>query len=115
MGIGNNGSYHLDYIPRRLKIIGNVLGVDLNDKFDYTFFKGGNGKGIEVLHHNLNGSGFCTYECWMPFNYKGIDLHPRYEGKVFNYMNANKEKFDKYMNEKTLFWVVGNEPTYIPS
>ena len=30
-------------------------------------------------------------------------------------MNANKEKFDKYMNEKTLFWVVGNEPTYIPS
>lgn len=115
MGIGNNGSYHLDYIPRRLKIISGVLGKDLNNTFDYTFFKDRNKAGIEVIHHNLNGSGFCTYECWMPFSYSGIELHPRYEGKVFNYMKSKPNEFEKYMNDKTLFWVVGNEPTYIPT
>jgi hypothetical protein len=114
MGIGNNGSYHLDYIPRRLKIISSVIGIDLNDCFDYTFLKDRNEKGISVLHYNLNGSGFCSYESWMPFNYDGIELHPRYEGKVFNFMKAKEPFFKPYMNEKTLFWVVGNEPTYIP-
>ena len=114
MGIGNNGSYHLDYIPKRLKIISNVLGVDLNKEFDYTFLNERNEGGIKVLRYDINGSGFCTYDMWMPFNYNGLELHPRYEGKVFNFMKAKEPFFKPYMHEKTLFWVVGNEPTYIP-
>jgi hypothetical protein len=114
MGIGNNGSYHPDYIPRRLKIISKVINENLNDKFNYTFLDNQNKDGIEVIRYDLNGSGFCSYDMWMPFNYSGIELHPRYEGKVFNFMKAKEPFFKPYMNEKTLFWVVGNEPTYIP-
>jgi len=112
MGIGNNGSFHLDYIPNRLRIISKVIKTDLNKAFTYTFFNDKN-VGIQLLHYNLNGSGFCKYEDWMPFNYQGVDLHPRYEGKVFNYIHRNKETFQPYLNQNTLFWIVGNEPRHI--
>jgi 1-aminocyclopropane-1-carboxylate deaminase/D-cysteine desulfhydrase-like pyridoxal-dependent ACC family enzyme len=112
IGIGNNGSFNLQYIPKRLAIISKVIGIDLNKEFNYPFSKNTN-QGIEVLHFNPNGEGFCTYQDLMPFDYFGLVLHPRYEGKCFNYMAANKEKFAKYWNKNTLFWVVGNEPTYV--
>ena len=114
MGIGNNGSYNPQYIPKRLKIISKVIGKDLNDIFNYTFLDNQNKAGIEVMRYDLNGSGFCSYDMWMPFNYNGLELHPRYEGKVFNFMMAKEPFFKPYMHDKTLFWVVGNEPTFIP-
>lgn len=109
MGIGNNGSYNLKYIPNRLKIISKVIGKNLNSAFSYTMFNDKN-TGINLIHHDINGTGFCSYGDWMPFNFGGIDLHPRYEGKVWNFMKQSPDKFDKYLNKNTLFWVVGNEP-----
>ena len=109
MGIGNNGSFNIKYIPDRLKIISKVVGKNLNASFRYTMFNDSN-PGIELIHHDINGTGYCTYSDWMPFNFGGIDLHPRYEGKVWNFMNENPDKFSQYLNNKTLFWVVGNEP-----
>ena len=113
IGIGNNGSKNLNYIPKRLTIIGKVIGQDINKNFDYCWLPSPKSEAIKVAHFNPNGEGFCKYEDWMPFDYSGLQLHPRYEGKCFNYMEANKEKFAKYWNKNTLFWVVGNEPTYI--
>lgn len=114
IGIGNNGSKNLKYIPNRLATIGRVIGKDINKEFNFTCIDGFASSGIEVVHFNPNGEGFCTYADWMPFEYFGLNLHPRYEGKCFNYMNQNKQKFTKYMGKNTLFWVVGNEPTFIP-
>jgi hypothetical protein len=114
MGIGNNGSYHPDYIGKRLNIISKVIGKDLNKEFNYTFLSDTNKAGIDLIRYDLNGSGFCSYDMWMPYNYSGLELHPRYEGKVFNFMKSKEPFFKSYMNEKTLFWVVGNEPTFIP-
>ena len=112
MGIGNHGSYNLRYIPERLKIISKVIGVNLNKPFEYTMFNDKN-RGIKLIHKNLNGTGYCSYGDWMPYDLDGIELHPRYEGKIRNYIADNKEIFGDFWNEKTLFWVVGNEPKYV--
>ena len=115
MGIGNNGSYHLNYIPRRLKIISDYIGTDLNSVFFYDMFREESlRKGsVKIEHFNLNGTGFCEYSDWMPFNDFDIEFHPRYEGKCMNFMYQNKEIFDQFLTKKTLFWIVGNEPKYI--
>lgn len=112
MGIGNNGSFHLDYIPRRLKIIQGVVGQVIASKYDWSFI-GGNSGLIKIEHHNLNGSGFCTYDDWMPYVVDDIEMHPRYEGKIFNYMKQQPDKFSQYLTKKSLFWIVGNEPKWI--
>ena len=36
----------------------------------------------------------------------GIDLHPNYEAKTFNWLENNID----YKNERTLLWIVGAEP-----
>ena len=109
MGIGNNGSNNLDYIPRRLSIISAVKNLNLNSLFK---FDGDTGK-YSIFHYNLNGSGFCTYSDLMPYNHAGLEFHPRYEGKCMNYINMNKEMFSQFWTPKTLFWVVGNEPKWV--
>lgn len=114
MGIGNNGSFDIKYIPRRLKVISSVVGKDLNKAFQYTML-GDTNTGIKLHHYDLNGSGYCSYSDWLPYDSDGLELHPRYEGKVRNFIADNPQKFDKFWNEKTLFWVVGNEPRYVLS
>ena len=109
MGIGNNGSNNLDYIPRRLSIISAVKKLKLTELFR---FDNESGK-YNIFHYNLNGSGYCSYSDLMPYNHSGLEFHPRYEGKCMNYINDNKEMFSHFWTEKTLFWVVGNEPTWV--
>jgi hypothetical protein len=46
----------------------------------------------------------------MPFSHNGLTFHPRYEGKCGNYIKDNLAAFRPYINEKTLFWIVGSEP-----
>lgn len=114
MGIGNNGSKNLNYIPHRLEIISRVIGKPVNKAFNYRFLNMPNPNGIDVLHFNPNGEGFCSYEDWMPYEIgNGVELHPRYEGKCLNYIKAYPNKFADYWNENTLFWIVGNEPKYL--
>ncbi len=105
MGIGNNGSYNLKYIPNRLSIISKVIGQNINDIFDWSLIGGSAG--------NLNGTDFCKYDDWMPYTLNDIEFHPRYEGKIFNYMQQNEQYFNAYFNPKTLFWIVGNEPKFV--
>lgn len=102
MGIGNNGSKDINYVWRRLEGISKVINkpelCKLKDRYLFERF-------------DLEGEGFCTYADTMPYNYKGLKFHPRYEGKIFNYMMKNLGIFKQYLNEKTLFWIVGSEPT----
>lgn len=115
MGIGNYGSKDPDYIRRRLEYLSSAQKNNL-DVFDFPFHKG---EGLPftsddfpyiIEHYNLNGSGYCEYNDLMPYHYHGVDFHPRYEGKIWNYMKDNSAVFDKYMNDKTMFWIVGSEP-----
>lgn len=115
MGIGNYGSKDPDFIRRRLQTIQQATTVD-TDVFDFSAIQKESSLFTSedypyiIEHHNLNGSGYCEYNDLMPFTYDDVQLHPRYEGKIFNYMRDNKNYFDKYMNDKTMFWIVGSEP-----
>lgn len=113
MGIGNNGSFNLKYIPKRLKIISQVIWSDILEMYNFSWLGYGKKSGVEVIHHNLNGSGFCEYSDWMPYDVGDIKFHPRYEGKCMNYIHQNMTEFIPYWNEKTLFWIVGNEPKWV--
>jgi hypothetical protein len=112
MGIGNNGSFNLEYIPKRLQIISRVTGKSVSAHYDWSPIGGPTG-GVKIEHHNLNGTGFCSYDDWMPYVVDDIEMHPRYEGKIFNYMKQNTDTFKQYFNKKTLFWIVGNEPKWV--
>lgn len=110
MGIGNNGSANPKYVQKRLKIIGSVIGSDVAGFFNYPWESTRNLSSIDVVHFDINGSGFCQYSTLMPFQNDGIEFHPRYEGKVMNYMEKYPEKFTELLAQKTVFWVVGSAP-----
>jgi 1-aminocyclopropane-1-carboxylate deaminase/D-cysteine desulfhydrase-like pyridoxal-dependent ACC family enzyme len=60
--------------------------------------------------HDVFANDYTTYEKLMPFTYKHLVTHPRYEGKCWNFITDNPTAFRPYMNDKTLFWIVGSEP-----
>lgn len=93
MGIGNIGSNNIDFIFKRLKWMGAE---------HFT-------KDLEIVHLNLNGTGYCKYEDLRPAEYHGIEFHPRYEGKCINYL---QERAPEFINDKSLFWIVGSEPKF---
>ena len=60
--------------------------------------------------HDVFANDYTTYEKLMPFTYKNLVTHPRYEGKCWNFITDNPTEFRPYMNDRTLFWIVGSEP-----
>ena len=71
--------------------------------------------GIEKIAYELQtydvfAGGYTDYSKLMPFRQDELLFHPRYEGKCWNYISDNVEKFAPYLNAKTLFWIVGAEP-----
>jgi hypothetical protein len=115
-GIGNYGSKDPDYIRRRLNVIGHVAGIDFDQIYEYPWGSDGlpftfeDTSRIIIQHHDLNGSGYCEYNDLMPYTHASIAMHPRYEGKIWNYMRDNTKVFKTLLNNKTMFWIVGSEP-----
>src|SRR5260370_34164827 len=60
--------------------------------------------------HEVFADGYTNYEKLMPFSYHGQEFHPRYESKCWNFIMDNPTAFRPYLNDKTLFWIVGSEP-----
>jgi hypothetical protein len=65
--------------------------------------------------HDVFANDYTNYEKLMPFSYQGQTFHPRYEGKCMNFIKENLNVFRPYMNDKTLFWIVGSEPKSCPA
>lgn len=61
-----------------------------------------------VTHYDLHTTNWVRYNDLMPNQFGGVDLHPRYEGKVLQYL---KEKLPHLINEESMFWIVGSKPT----
>lgn len=59
-----------------------------------------------IKFHDLTGIGFTSYEKTMDYTYEGVVMHPRYEGKIFCYLQETG-KLKKFQDERTLFWIVG--------
>jgi hypothetical protein len=136
MGIGSFGSSDPSYVYHRLKVIESASGINAGDMFGW-FYNGGNTPSTPpertqpplytAMHYNVNNGcgkcekckdGYCVYNDLMPFNFfqlirSGDDLefHPRYEGKMWNYMQDHLPEFRQYLNDKTLFWIVGSQPS----
>jgi hypothetical protein len=66
--------------------------------------------GYEVETYDVFANGYTNYEKLMPFTYNGLQCHSRYEGKCFSFMSDHPVAFRPYMNDKTLFWIVGSDP-----
>ena len=105
MGIGSYGSKDIEYAIRRLALISAEAAAMFSS---INMPRAGK---ITLYYHNLNGIGFCKYTDLMPCNYGGIELHPRYEGKVMNYI-IQKGMLDHFKKQKALFWNVGSEPKF---
>jgi len=60
--------------------------------------------------YDVFANGYTNYEKLMPFTYKILVTHPRYEEKCWNYIIDNPTVFRPYLNDRTLFWIVGSEP-----
>jgi 1-aminocyclopropane-1-carboxylate deaminase/D-cysteine desulfhydrase-like pyridoxal-dependent ACC family enzyme len=125
LGIGSFGSTDPAYIYRRLQVIEQVSieertpwNARLTDCFRWRFK---HNQDLEpesskiapyiLEHYNLNGTGYCEYNDLMPYSYKDIEFHPRYEGKMMHYMKDNLDIFRPYLNERSLFWIVGSKPS----
>ena len=92
MHINKNLAQHEKEMWERLK----VCGVQRN--------------GYEVKTYDVFADGYTNYEKMIPFSYHGIAFHPRYEGKCLSYIRDNPTEFRPYINDRTLFWIVGSEP-----
>lgn len=137
LGIGNYGSKSPYYIKTRLDSIGQVSGINMDEIFhyDYGFEKeestlygsGLNDAQYTIDRYDVNGGcpsmfcksprpcygGYTQYSDLMPFTWNDIVMHPRYEGKCFNFMKDHPWYFERYMNNKTMFWIVGGEENLI--
>lgn len=78
--------------PDRQKLINENLSLN-NIVMEYNI--------IDLFHQK----GF-KYEDKLYKSFDGIDFHPNYEAKTFNWLENNID----YKKEKTLLWVVGVEP-----
>jgi hypothetical protein len=124
MGIGSYGSSDPAYIQRRLNLIGSVTGEKMDNLFRYSWNKAQPMTPYEVIHYNVNDGcgacekcrgGYCEYNDLMPYDFQEgfgekIEFHPRYESKTFHYMKDHLPEFRQYLNDRTLYWIVGSKP-----
>ena len=115
LGIGSHGSREPLYILDRLGVVKLDAPLDFRPRFmnNEELPQGEADAPYDLIHYNLNGLGYCKYEDMMPYDHHGVQLHPRYEGKCFNFMTKHyvyARQFEKWWNEKTCFWVVGSMP-----
>ena len=119
MGIGSYGSSDPAYIERRLKLIGGVADINMDKLFHYSWNRMKPIVPYEVVHYNVNDGcgqctkcddGYVTYNDLMPYDFGGVEFHPRYEAKCFHYMKDHLAQFRPYFNEKSMFWIVGSKP-----
>lgn len=66
--------------------------------------------GYDVTTFDVFGDGYTNYNKLRPFSHNGLTFHPRYEGKCWNYIKDNLSVFRPFINDRTLFWIIGSEP-----
>jgi hypothetical protein len=64
----------------------------------------------QVETFDVFANDYTNYSKLMPFTCHGLRFHSRYEGKCMNYIADHPTDFAPYLNDKTLFWIVGSEP-----
>ena len=103
------------YPPKSLKTV-ILMNIHKNLEKNEKWMQERLGKcGVESLPYAIKtydvfANGYTNYDKLMPCAYNGLVFHSRYEGKCWNYIQDNLTEFRPYINDKTLFWIVGSEP-----
>jgi hypothetical protein len=63
---------------------------------------------FKLFHYDLHTTNWVKYSDLIPNQFDGIELHPRYEGKVLEYL---KQNIPELINEESLFWIIGSKPS----
>lgn len=63
---------------------------------------------FKIVHYDLHTTNWVRYHDLMPNSFGGIELHPRYEGKVMQYL---KDVLPHLISPENVFWIVGSKPT----
>lgn len=84
------------WLEGRLRRLQRITGVPI---VDYV-------RELEVVRHDLHGTGFAKYADKMPWHHGGVDFHPTYEGKLLTFFARRRISL-----EDTTVWVVGSQPT----
>lgn len=59
---------------------------------------------LEIVHLDLHGQGFASYQDEMRESIGDVRLHPTYEGKVRRYLNQN---YPGLQDDRSCMWIVG--------
>jgi hypothetical protein len=103
------------YPPKSLKKI-ILMHINKNlAKHENEMWERLNACGVGALPYQFEtydvfANGYTNYEKLMLFSYGPLAMHPRYEGKCWNFIQDHPAEFRPYLNDKTLFWIVGSEP-----
>lgn len=129
IGIGPN---RIKWIEKRLNIIRQTDPVKYKDLLAFTRHYTDNpeletptasnalwgeeevvseGSMFELYHYDLHTTNWVRYNDLMPNSWGDIELHPRYEGKVLEFM---KKRLPHLIKPSTLFWIVGSKPSIEP-
>lgn len=93
------GPLKLNWAQERLAIISQVANIDAQHWLFH--------EGFEYI--DLHGTGAYAYSDRVYAQYEGIKFHPNYEAKVFTWLKKHRPR--DLFNSKTVFWIVGSEPS----
>lgn len=98
-----------NWYEERLLLLEKHSGVQISKTFARSYDPSTSGP-YALHYHDLNGTGFATWETLMPASLGSVVFHPRYEGKIWTYLQARREKFGEILDsEDALFWLVGTD------
>ncbi len=132
MGIGAMGSSNPAGVYDRLKVIEDALGPSYagqirgmyRPRFIHDYGKEPQGLrytsgALDLIHVNVNNGcgacprcagGFTRYADMLPYTWGGVAMHPRYEGKCWNFLDAHPSLRRQILGRgPTAFWIVGGE------
>lgn len=102
----------LSFIHSRLSAIKRYSGINTSD-FEKCYDEQGLGGDpvkmpFELYYFNLFKMGYTDYQAKVRCKHDRITFHPTYEAKVMKWV---REFMPEILNENTLFWIIGSQPT----
>jgi len=109
VGIGPD---KLPFIHKRFEAIKRYSGLDTFNFQKCYEEQGLEGKPVnmpfDLFYFNLFKMGYTDYQANVKCKHDRITFHPTYEAKVMKWV---KEFMPEILNESTLFWIIGSQPT----
>jgi hypothetical protein len=141
LGVGHDGSRYPELVYERLEVIGQALGARLAETFSPVCWWGDRGAAnsfrarwglpesapYELWHYDVYGGcrdtvcqvckgGYTTYDDLLPYalhteDGAAVAMHPRYEGKTWQYICDHPEILEPHTGQPWLYWVVAGQAT----